>query len=503
MQENSAGLKITYAKNLDKYNFNLPITVPVDNNIHIKKILDIESYVFDDRLECGNSKAVYAGKVGIKVLYLDQDNVAGTLTNDQSFSETIVDSSITSDCYICNVNTSIQNNLISFDSNIKLSLEITLSNVLYLNMPMNANTNQFENMIVKKSEINTYTIHDHINTSFEYTTNLECKENLSKILSYNAYFTPTNVTAENGYAVIEGKIYSTLIYECMKDEDSEILELTDFQNIKQELNLEKLEKDCVLDLNFSLDKSKEVISSEVEDGTNEITISHTIKVSGVSLNSISIDVIDDIYSVDNDVDITLNTREYNKSVQCNSFSDDISSEVKLESNEPAIDEIICNTNIRAEITNQYIKDENVYFEGIVTSDLIYIDENKERSSKTIEVPFVINSKIKMDKIDSSHHSISITDCKVRAKRGTIIDVQYSLSINFCAYIIDSKPMVDNITIGKPIEYGDIDYQIFLAKPNESVWELCKRIHIHPDDLPKYNKDLPLIMNGGEKVIIKR
>ena len=109
----------------------------------------------------------------------------------------------------------------------------------------------------------------------------------------------------------------------------------------------------------------------------------------------------------------------------------------------------------------------------------------------------------MDKIDSSHHSISITDCKVRAKRGTIIDVQYSLSINFCAYIIDSKPMVDNITIGKPIEYGDIDYQIFLAKPNESVWELCKRIHIHPDDLPKYNKDLPLIMNGGEKVIIKR
>ena len=43
MQENSAGLKITYAKNLDKYNFNLPITIPVDNNIHIKKILDIES----------------------------------------------------------------------------------------------------------------------------------------------------------------------------------------------------------------------------------------------------------------------------------------------------------------------------------------------------------------------------------------------------------------------------------------------------------------------------
>ena len=501
--QSSDSLKITYAKNLDKYNFNLPVNIPVDSNINIKKILDIDSYIFDDRIECGNSKAVYTGKVGVKVLYVDTDNVTGTLTYDQSFSETILDPSITSDCFITNVNTSIQNNIISFDGTIKLNLEITINNMLYLNMPMNANCNQFENMIVKKSEINTYSISDYINTSFEYTANMECKDNLTKILSYNAYFTPTNVQSENGYAVVEGKIYSSLTYETSSDDDTQMLELTDIQNIKQEINFDKLDKDCVLDLTFNLDKSRENITSEIEDGKCEITITHNIKVSGVCLNSISIDVIDDIYSVDNDVDVTLNTREYNKSVQCMNFADDISSEVKLDASEPAIDEIICNSNIRAEITNHYIKDECVYFEGIVTSDLIYIDENKEKSCKTVEVPFVINSKIKMEKLDCAHHSITITDCKVRAKRGTIIEVQYSLCINFCVFVTDRKSMVDNITIGKPIEYGDIDYQIFLAKPGESVWDLCKRIRIHPDDISKYNKDLPLVMNGGEKVIIKR
>ena len=39
--QSSDSLKITYAKNLDKYNFNLPVNIPVDSNINIKKILFI------------------------------------------------------------------------------------------------------------------------------------------------------------------------------------------------------------------------------------------------------------------------------------------------------------------------------------------------------------------------------------------------------------------------------------------------------------------------------
>lgn len=502
MEEVSDSLKITYAKNLDKYAFNMTINIPVDSNVTIKKILDIDSYIYDDRIECGNSKAVYTGKVGVKVLYMDTDNIVGTLTDSQSFSETILDPSITSDCHITNINRNIQNNVLAMDTTLKISFEITVSNMLYLNLPIST-FNNFENMIVKKSELSTYSINDNVDTSFEYATTLECKDNLSKILSCNTYFTPTSVVADNQYGIVEGKIYTTLIYESIKDEESQILELSDEQNLKQEINLEKIDKDCVLDLNFNIDKSKEVISSEIEEGTNIITVTNNIKVSGISMKTLSIDVVDDVYSVDNEVDVSFNTRDYNKAVQCFNFTDSISSEVKLESNEPAIDEVICNTNINAEITNHYVKDENVYFEGIITSHLIYIDENKERSTRAIEIPFVINSKIKMDKLDCAHHAINVTDCKIRSKRGTILDVQYTVCINMCAFIRESKTMVDNITLGKMLDYGDIDYQIFLAKPNETIWELCKRIRIHPDEISKYNKDLPLVMTGGEKVVIKR
>jgi len=58
-------------------------------------------------------------------------------------------------------------------------------------------------------------------------------------------------------------------------------------------------------------------------------------------------------------------------------------------------------------------------------------------------------------------------------------------------------------MGKPLNFGDYDFQIFIAKQGETLWELCKRIKIAPNEINKLNKDLPLIMEGGEKVIIRR
>ena len=64
-------------------------------------------------------------------------------------------------------------------------------------------------------------------------------------------------------------------------------------------------------------------------------------------------------------------------------------------------------------------------------------------------------------------------------------------------------MVNNLSIGKALDFSMYDYQIFIAKPDETIWDLSKRIKITPDQLTSYNKNLPPIMTGGEKVIIKR
>lgn len=503
MEENLDTIKITYAKNLNKLNFSSLISVPINSNVNVKTILNVDSYIFDEKVECGNGKAIITGKLGVKVLYIDTDNISNIVNDSQSFSETFVDESITSDCFINISNASVVGNVLSSDKTLKINCDVNISPTLYLNLALNTSNSSFENMIVKKNEISTNTIACNVDTSFEYATNIETKENVTKILCYDAYFTPSSLTSYDEYAVVEGKLYSKLLFESASDDESVIKEICDTFNLKSEINIPNITKDCLTDFNFSIDKSKENISTEIENGNNIITISHNIKVNGVCIKSISIDLIDDMYSVDNEIEISTSKRDYTKNMQTEFVTDNISGEITLDDNETAIDDIISNININAEITNHYLKDNNLYLEGIISSHIIYIDENKEIKHKPIDLPFVINTKIKLDQLDCIHSCINILDNKIKVKRGTVIELDYSVSIMINIYQKDTKDIIDNMVIGKPLDYSTVDYQIFIAKPNESVWDLCKRIKISPDDISKYNKNLPLIMEGGEKIVIKR
>lgn len=503
MEENLDTIKITYAKNLNKLNFSFLISVPINSNVNVKTILNVDSYIFDEKVECGNGKAIITGKLGVKVLYIDTDNISNIVNDSQSFSETFVDESITSDCFINISNASVVGNVLSSDKTLKINCDVNISPTLYLNLALNTSNSSFENMIVKKNEISTNTIACNVDTSFEYATNIKTKDNVTKILCYDAYFTPSSLTSYDEYAVVEGKLYSKLLYESASDDESVIKEICDTFNLKSEINIPNITKDCLTDFNFSIDKSKENISTEIEDGNNIITISHNIKVNGVCIKSISIDLIDDMYSVDNEIEISTSKRDYTKNMQTEFVTDNISGEITLDDNETAIDDIISNININAEITNHYLKDNNLYLEGIISSHIIYIDENKEIKHKPIDLPFVINTKIKLDQLDCIHSCINILDNKIKVKRGTVIEFDYSVSIMINIYQKDTKDIIDNMVIGKPLDYSTVDYQIFIAKPNESVWDLCKRIKISPDDISKYNKNLPLIMEGGEKIVIKR
>ena len=92
--------KTSLTKTLNKLSFNSNFSMNVDSNANIKNILDVESYLYDLKAEAGSGKAVVSGKLGVKVLYIDTDNITNTLTDSQTINETLVDPSITADAYI-------------------------------------------------------------------------------------------------------------------------------------------------------------------------------------------------------------------------------------------------------------------------------------------------------------------------------------------------------------------------------------------------------------------
>ena len=500
MEEN---IKIIHLKNLNNFNFNTTINIPFDANANIKNVIDVNTFLFDMKTECGNSKANVYGKIGIKVLYIDTDNMTNTLFETQNFTETFLDQSITTDTILNINNCTITNNILSTEGTLKISCDINFAPIAYLNLSIKNNLQLNEMMITKKRSVTTNSISSLIDTKFDYTCNFETKDVISKILCHHSYLSPENVTSEDGYAVVQGKIVSSILYETIINDEPCLKELKETATFKQDIEINGLKKENQLDLSFVFDKFSETISTEIEEDNSIITIKNKICAYGVSLKSMSIDLIDDIYSTENVIEATTTKREYNTNVLHSSISENIINETTLADNEFAIDEVVANLNIVPEITNQYIKNDVIYFEGIITSNLTYIDENKEIKNKILNIPFVINTKVSAQKFGCIHSNVSIIDSKIKVKRGTIIEAEYCLFIDFYNYEKETYEIVDTFTIGKQIDKSKYDFQIYIAKPNETMWELCKRIRISPDEIKNYNADLPLIMNGGEKIIIKR
>lgn len=501
MEENSN--KIAYSKNMNKFTFNTTLTIPIDSNANIKTILDVNTFLFDQKVECGNGKAILSGKIGVRVFYLDTDNMTNSVYDHQSFNETYLDNFITSDTFINVLNYSIVNDVLSAENNLKINCEVSLTPVAYMNLMFSNKLNLNELLITKNSEINANTISNYINTKFDHTLNLETKDTVSKILCYNTYFAPEKYSAEDGFMIVEGKIMSNIVYETASDESVLVKQLNESTNIKCDVEISNLKKNDALDLSFMIDKSCSEISTELEDNNSLITIKNKIQVCGVSFNEIALNIVDDLFSTDNEIEATIAKREYTKKNETITLSEIISNEVSLANNDPAIDEVVANLNMTPEITNTYLKDSNIYIEGVVTSNLVFINENKELQHKQIEIPFIINTKIQTETLDCVHSDVSILDNKTKVKRGTIIEMEYALFISLNVYEKESRDIVDNFNIGKPLDFSKYDFQIYLGKPNETLWELCKRIKISPNDIHKHNKDLPLVMQGGEKIIIKR
>jgi len=496
-------IKIAFKKNLNKFNFNSTIGVAIDSNVNIKTILNVHAYLFDEKIECGNGKAILTGKIGLKVLYVDTDGISNTITDSQAISENILDSALTSDSYVIISNPTIVANVISSDGVLKVGCDISLLPIMYLNIPMNRNFEQNEKTIYKKSEVKTSTITSNINSSFDYNTNFETKDIISKILCHDTYFSLLNCVARDNAIYIEGKLHSRLLYET--DENGEIRkkELFDTFNVATEISDNNVNTDSEVELCFKIDKHNENITTDIEDDNSIITIKNHIKACGICSKNINVEIVDDMFSTQNELELAKSERDFINFKKAECTNNKIYGEITLSDKEPAIDELISNLNITPEITNSYIKNGTLQIEGIVSSHLTYIDENKNCQHKHIELPFVLDTKIPMETIEDSHETINILDCHVKVKRGTIIEIEYAVEISVYSCTKEHRQMINNVVIGKEISFGNYDYQIYLAKPGESRWELCKRIKISPEELELTNKELPLIMNGGEKIIIKR
>jgi len=121
MEENNC--KCIQISNLPTLNIKSQLNMNIDSNTHIKQVLNIEACLIDSQIEPMLNKALIKGTIGIKVVYVDIDNMYNSLSDSISFSETLNNDSISSGCDINIVNSQFFAEFDNDDKTLRINID--------------------------------------------------------------------------------------------------------------------------------------------------------------------------------------------------------------------------------------------------------------------------------------------------------------------------------------------------------------------------------------------
>jgi len=497
------GIKFSRTTDLPTLNIKSQLNLNIDSNTHIKQVLNIDTCLFDVQIETMSNKAIVKGNIGVKVVYIDTDNMFNSISDTINFTETINNNVINTDCQI-SINGS--QFITEFENDDKY-LHIDIDGSIDLFCCVSSNTNLFSpsenDLIVKKSVLQTNSCVQKLNkiTNYEYDFKLE--EKINKMLSYDSKIIIEETKCHDGYILISGQIINYIIYEIDSDNNSCIKIKNNSTPFKCEVEATSSDEQCVADVSTYVNLNSTQITTDINDNYTQFNFDYCIVVNGNIYKNINIDVVEDVYSLSNSIDIISNEYVLCKKLPYFKSIENIDNEITL-SDELNIDEILGMVTTNCNVTQHTIKDNSVVIEGVINGNLIYLDENREVKNLPTQLPYSIHVKQEIDdEVCGFHASVIPIACKCKIKRGNTLIIDYELCATGTIYTQTNVRLIDNIKYNKVLDYGDISFQIYIAKPNETCWDLCKRLHITQEQLILFNKETPETYSGGEKIIVYR
>lgn len=501
MNQNNV-IKVANTYNLPTLNIKSQLSMNIDSNSPIKQVINIETCLIEAKTESMNGKAIIKGVIGVKVIYIDYDNMFNTISDTINFTETLNSDKLTTDCQIAITNSQFVTDFNNDEKLLKLNLDGNIECFCNLNNGLNC-LNDFNNsLITKKTILPAWSCVQKIDKSSTYNFEFKVDGKINKMLSCESKLILDDNKCYDGYVVISGQIINSVI--CEIDGEPNCLKLySNSTPFKCELEANSCDAECVSDLTSYINMNNTQISTEIEDNYTKFDFEYSIITNGYIYKTVNVDIIQDAYSLDSELELISGTYNICERAHYIKTSENVDSEISL-AEDINIDEILGMVNTSSSITQYVINDNNVLIEGVINGNLLYLDENRDVKNLFTQLPYSISIKQDIsNEICGARLNVVPTACKCKIKRGNILTIDYEICVSGTIYTQNSITLIENIKYGKPFNYSDIAFQIYLARTGESSWELCKRLHITNEQLCESNKETPTTYAGGEKIIVYR
>lgn len=494
---------------LNKFKINSEQLV-LENNISINnedeavKVLSTSANVdLAMPIENLNGEANISGTVVVDVVYLCEDGSLNNQTAISPFTYKLANENIDTTSKM-NVNAKVVSTQIDKlqGNQIKVLTTIGFDGVVVKNVDLKYLKESGSGTYTKQVEQDIVAFDKQNCDKFEENLQANVKDGVKKVLMTNVDYVINEWTAGTNFISVEGELYAKVLY-VNKQETPELQTITISKNFKQEIEADGLNKESDLDL-FAhiINENVQVELDEKDNGETTVDVNVPVLVCYNSYTLNKILIVQDIYSTEDILSV--------EQGECNSFRNlkpevmvgKIEGNVVLTDNDPRIDKYLATTNVCSLISNCYINDDTLYLEGIVSANVVYLnDETGTVQSVEIEIPYVLDKKVDYNNDVLLEPVITLCDVDVMIKRGREIffDAKAKAFVNVA--IKENICLVTNTESMGVLPTRDSALEIYFAKMGQSFWDIAKNLKIPTETIANQNPNLSDPLEKDENIAI--
>lgn len=488
---------------IDSEQMLLENNINIDEAEEVVKILSSNSFVdLDYPIETLAGECMVSGKVICNLIYSCSNGEINSLASSSPFSYKIANPVISSGARV-NIKASVQNTEINrvFGNQLKVITTLNFEGVLIKNNSFEYLKDADVGTYLKQQEREVVTLCNSCCDRFEETLEASVKLGIKKILLTSVDCFVKDWMVGQNFVSVECELHARVLY-ADKQEPAELQTLSVSKTIKQEIEVSGITKDMDIDLMCQV--IRDGVKVDIQDGDADSTIGIVVPMIAcinVYEHNKILSVVD-IYSTKNILKIQHDEYENDKICRSELLEGKIEGNAVIGVDDPRIDKYIATTNVCANISNSYVKDGELFVEGIVTANVIYLNDEAEAiNSVQIEVPFVLDKKVNLPNGVVLEPIVCLVDVDAMVKRGREIffDAKARAYVNIsCGDDFSIISKADSIG---EIPFRDDAIEIYFGKMGESFWEIAKNLKIPSEIIRNQNPELPDPLDRDQNIAL--
>ena len=486
-------------KRLEKSVFNVECNV--ETNAEIDKLLSVGTNAQVDNIEILNGEINFSGVIDLCVIFATIDGQIGSVNSSCPFTSKFVDNNITpTDKALVNVHI-VDYQVVAVDGGtIKISCACEQACVLILNKEIENVMANDENICVKNDEIVVNTFLGQEQEVFVVESQVSIKEQVKKVLCAESQVAVKNVESGVDFVSVDGEIVTKILYLSANDRFETCYAVEPF---KQEVALESVNKDTVAQAEATIKRSDVKYEIDQSDKGVKINFNIPVQLKIWAFDENKTNIIKDVYSTKGELALSTESFDMTKQMPVECFETKIDGTLTLDDNKPRVDKLMFVGLSNLQTTNAYIKNGEVFVEGIAKTDVVYLnDETNALVGILMEVPFVISEKT-MIECDDAHVQVyaTLNDVDVVVKKGR--EFYFDAKLKICVACDCDKVDAVISRIEQTNEYPERDcaIEVYFGSAGQTAWDIAKELQMQEELVTMQNPDTQFPLAQDENIVV--